>query len=770
MSRTAAIYSVVCSLRASARFAMAAKKYEQLCSDFAPKINEKIETFESGATDAIQAFGYELRKLLLDNDLAYHEVVHYDSVGVDIDNRDGEMLTPFKVHSLLALIARKGWNWHETQQALAREQTRNDDIAKLYLEKNEQMISRSDGLLAPCHVELLRIFTGAGSHTTAMLRIAAHADGTNIKSCSGVDDHLGKNGYLCKSRILEVCPTLAEPLKTGIRYFIVRWQVADACPKLMRILSEADNAKHDNNQKESQLQTMLNVHRRALELGASTDDDFKDVAKRVARGHGPEFTHDVACYCDFVRQYSGGPSKPFLVDLHDFTKTLKVERAVHPEFFRDVSKVDFVQGASYMLALVKASVASPEQYVKFGKARIFSHCDIASVIGALNSQAMNAVRIMTEARDLACQMDIHDTAAWARIKGQLDVRLVMHIHNKQAANRRSFKSIREIAQQCYEDLVKEFGQKAKDVQSPWIDIPLAAAAAKPAKAQSGLRSLNVRGAVTTEIINQMGIAEGCIIKNKEGVVATVAAIHDAECTVEITKLDGDIAQIPFDAMVAYHVYEPPQVQYHDLSTISPIDSYEWMAELARSRVRVALQAAYAKHRSSEKLVKIITEPTKGVVCAQKVKEGQIKLIPLSTSVQLCGTVGSSNMVPLGFTLFQHGSKGDVTGGILAPRMNFAKGAEFVVPFWMLRTTPDASEANMHLVACSLIGDIPSIPMYTNRCSLEEGAELMVHKPLKRSSANDIAEPSSKCARTSSSSAAVAAKAKAKPNTKAKAKK
>ena len=97
-----------------------------------------------------------------------------------------------------------------------------------------------------------------------------------------------------------------------LAYFIVRWQLADKCPSLMRILSESDNAKHDNYQKEFVIQTMFNLHRRAVEAHAECDDDFKAVAKRVTRGHGPSFARNVECYTDFIRQYSGGPTMPCL--------------------------------------------------------------------------------------------------------------------------------------------------------------------------------------------------------------------------------------------------------------------------------------------------------------------------------------------------------------------------------------------------------------------------------------------------------------------------
>ena len=99
----------------------------------APCINQMIEDFEAGPTGAIQSFGFELKQKLVEHNMGYREVVHHSHVGVDIDNREGEMLSPVKVHQLLAQISRKGWDASQTASALAREISQNGVIRKLQL-------------------------------------------------------------------------------------------------------------------------------------------------------------------------------------------------------------------------------------------------------------------------------------------------------------------------------------------------------------------------------------------------------------------------------------------------------------------------------------------------------------------------------------------------------------------------------------------------------------------------------------------------------------
>ena len=57
---------------------------------------------------------------------------------------------------------------------------------------------------------------------------------------------------------------MRQPSDEGIEYIVIAWQVTDLCPKLMQVLSEADNANHATYRKETALQTMMNLHNRIV--------------------------------------------------------------------------------------------------------------------------------------------------------------------------------------------------------------------------------------------------------------------------------------------------------------------------------------------------------------------------------------------------------------------------------------------------------------------------------------------------------------------------
>ena len=140
----------------------------------------------------------------------------------------------------------------------------------------------------------------------------------------------------------------------------------------MSILSEAANADHDTYRKQTAMQVMLAIHRRALDSRAVTDEDFQAVCKSVGRANGHEFAEKVSFYGDFVRQYSGGTTPILLRELEAWIKTLTAKRDPPPEFFKDLAKVDLVQAPTYIIALLKATACAPENFVKNGQPKIVS--------------------------------------------------------------------------------------------------------------------------------------------------------------------------------------------------------------------------------------------------------------------------------------------------------------------------------------------------------------------------------------------------------------
>ncbi len=73
-------------------------------------------------------------------------------------------------------------------------------------------------------------------------------------------------------------------LELGIEHMCVRHQIATLCPKLMAVLSLADNAGHGVYRKEAWMQELLSMHAKAVARDAKTDDAWNAIVKAQARG------------------------------------------------------------------------------------------------------------------------------------------------------------------------------------------------------------------------------------------------------------------------------------------------------------------------------------------------------------------------------------------------------------------------------------------------------------------------------------------------------
>ena len=232
----------------------------ELALKHAPAVQALIA--EADSCLQIQDLGSRLLQVLSDSGLTYSERIAPPNVGVHPSNRAGAMLEPSNVQQLLMLIVQKGFSWLETKLALGCELppgSKGDEARAA----NDALAKKSEGILAPCNPERLKILTVVNSHTSAALRCVHYSDQPCVRLIPGCEELSGPDGqHLSQGRVAELCPSLRDPAENGICYTVVRWQIVDLCPGLMEVLAEADNAKHDNVQVETPLQCMLNIHRR----------------------------------------------------------------------------------------------------------------------------------------------------------------------------------------------------------------------------------------------------------------------------------------------------------------------------------------------------------------------------------------------------------------------------------------------------------------------------------------------------------------------------
>ena len=545
------LHACLCISPASVRFrssllippvmAKSMRHYEELASKHAPMLRAEIDMIDSAQEQQIQACGSNLRQYGLQHDLMYFEEVHHSQAGVWEWNRKGEMTIAARVHKLLRIIVRKGFCDEETQLAAAVELSHGPE-SEVTRRKNIEHVKASGGMLAPICPESMRIATGVGSHTTSVLRLVDYAEPQNrVPAAAGLED-LTVEGFLLKKRILEKCPSMEKRLGTGLKYLVIRRQVHALVPELMATLSEADNAKHDNYQQESALETVMNIHARAMQSNASTAEDYALIVRQVSRGHDTDFQRAAQHYTEWVRECSGGKEKHQVEELREYTYTLKVLRAVPTEFWKDLALVS-TSFKLYLTAMLKATMSAPDHFCKGGKARVFNSADLNSITKNKAKEVQLAHKIMIEARDLAAASLVDEGAGWQTVKGLLDVRLVMHVHGKTCPQREAFKSLMHIAVRFTEDLRQRCGELS--APCPWIVVEPAAPVDKPtgtASSSFSIHECSPRGNVTVEFLSAKGfIVDAFVRQGPEDKIYKIESMSD-----ESANLSGDGGCVKFD--------------------------------------------------------------------------------------------------------------------------------------------------------------------------------------------------------------------------------
>ena len=118
-------------------------------------------------------------------------------------------------------------------------------------------------------------------------------------------------------------------------------------------------------------------------MEAKTAADWQKVVQQASRRFSKAFEQEATCYAAFVKEYSGGVDKPLLVMIDNFVKTLASVRDIPADFYRDLARVNLPHAGLYIVGLVMATASAPDNFVKGGKARVFTGEDLSSVKDAL---------------------------------------------------------------------------------------------------------------------------------------------------------------------------------------------------------------------------------------------------------------------------------------------------------------------------------------------------------------------------------------------------
>ena len=503
-------------------------------------INQKIAAYRAAKPEQgqLRLLADELMKLLRSADLVYTQRASPKFVNVHPSNRHGDGLDVGEVQGLLATILSAGWSWEETGKALAVEMPPLDTPEnKRHQEFISKLHGRSAGMLATPDPEQLKVLSLCCSHTTAGLACIAG-------SALCANERLGaiaQDGRFSLAKLREIQPLMADAVDRGLEWAVIRWPVERRCPELLPLLSEAGNMQQAAARQESEWQVILLLHKSAAGA-APAQPDWKGLAQKVASTR-PAHADHVEGYANFVRVHAGGIKGQVLQEVGAFLKCQPQKRKVRGATFAALAGVELPTAPHYVPAMVKAMYAAPGKFVKEGDSRLLSAQEILSAGTKLKPWAVKADAIMAEARELARGLGVTVLNEGAKLLGDLDVGLVMHIHGKAQGS----KSLADPAW-AFHDSLKTLVGPSVVVPSPpesWGKPSQPRDQQVSKKASGAMRELPTASNVLQELARKGFQVGGGALHRESGVLGRIDAI--SATAVRIGSVDVD----PFKLLDEY---------------------------------------------------------------------------------------------------------------------------------------------------------------------------------------------------------------------------
>ena len=726
---------------------------EQVAS-LASWINDSIEKFLK-SNEGVQPFQEKLLAAIKEAGLSDERWIDTFKVGVHPDNRDNCGLVPVDVHELLAIIVAAGWSWRECDGALACEIPPNA-LGNSWRAFNDVLAKKSDGYLADCASDHLEVVSARGSHTTAGVRCVHFGS-------KGIHDHLCTDGRISRSKIIERQPSMREPLDKGMKYIVIRWQLAEACPRLMEILSVTGNASHGAARVQTALQACRRVFSLATSMSAEPADYWDNVARAASIGMPPGYLVDAQAYCAFVKVWAGGKDGHVLDELVAYERILSFKRKISPADMRAMGEVRLWDLPRYVPAMVKALLLAPPNVVQEGVAKLFNPNDYSS----LNSNGSKIRKLAYEAHTTmnACHSffaayAVLDQTELFKITSEMEVRCVMLAHGKKSATRSDFKSFVLIANDAYERAAIAM-QAAGRTLPKWEFISQEQAKASETKENNAdcIREFDTEGTIADVDMRARDFVKDALIvpmeinrAEEKPSLPSYVIVDVSGQEVILKQMNGDVIadeEVTLHRAILLNKYKikVPEhiVRFRPGEYVDPSSSKELLTDIAKGVIKIILKSMFAS--SSEKHVEHVKKSNKVHVVTSKDfnKEEQLNLIPLTSSI-IIGKNGPpsghrvcfGSMESFGLTDDKAFAKGSITW----PTQKNA--GCFIAAFWNVESVNDSTEANCAImnkdVNVSIMKTTYSInvPFMTNTKPIKKDTELKVYNAKERD--DDHSEP------------------------------
>jgi hypothetical protein len=543
------------------------------------------------------------------------------------------------------------------------------------------------------------------------------------------DEALMDNGHMALQKVLQKSPTMQEPIDQGMKMIIIRNEVEDACPRLPGFLQEAGNANRNLDNKPNRIQVMLQILNK-LVCGVNPETVAATIEQEYEwlDGDGESLTA-------YARAWSGGDDGKFLKDCDEYCKTLQNVADPPTSVLNAMARLKKSDAAILVTAILKAMMASPEQYTaKSNRSTLISPSDVNSIQLPKQRDASERVMEFMRAAIDHCNALVAAGASaseCARHRGEMEVRMVWLMFGKKPRGYVVPSGFKEIA----DDFLRKI-PVIKGVKAPWKtapckkqDVSVQPVVVAPAASEEVVRAFDAHGTavLSNAAFAQSGFVVDAIVrskKDKESNHLKIAAIDDSSVTLTSMSPDGNSTVIKrHELLDGYDIirakFEHIVVKLDNSATMPEIQEMCFKAKTA-----LALRDLWQRHYADVS-VSIRVNAPRAVIAAKDYEPFCLVLVPLSSSLKCVASIKMATQRDVVMTaktvLRGAGTIIRPAAPPLVTEKNITDCPTCITPFWCVGAGTE--NVNMHLV--DTVQDDVTIPTLQNFVPVKKGDVLIV---------------------------------------------
>ena len=415
---------------------------------------------------------------------------------------------------------------------------------------------------------------------------------------------------------------------------------------------------------------------------------------------------------EFAAAWSGGDDSPGLNEAETYAKSLKVRKEPGDGQLGILAIAQLKRAPKWPIACLKTLLQAPEQFCRRkGEAWMFTSAHVKQMETSLLPQITEACKIMDKAREWLGPDLLRRPYLAHKLMGDMDDRLVMHVHGFEKNAGTLYPSLEAIVQQFVKDVLDAGGDSEG---CPW-NLPTdasaaaaSAASAQPLGEQSTILEFDADGSLDLgQLKSVFGMEVG----------TTVALKTDSKCNVShIAKVDGrTITLVGADSStiavtggelvdLCKVIKVEPDIVVRSADFLKVENNALARLECISSQSKQLLFEAFRLHQPHACVdMKFVKGKDRHVFAAGKYPTGGLKLVRYSTNLNDVAVEGNAKVpggafIQLKILRKEFGGSAFITTFAAASAFKINSKPvtkDLPVPFWLVRPTGDEDRANMH---------------------------------------------------------------------------